>query len=130
MKHDDKSILKYMNQWINQETWDDFAVMSKSGDIELYADALCRSGAINSENCYDWAKSLEQDIESLAKNWRKLSRKTQLKRIDKCFSDSINIECDECNHVSFVHSGNEQLYPEVLTKCWECGSTKINITKK
>lgn len=117
--------MEYMKQWINEEAWDDFKIMYDSGDHELFADALVNAGAIDSDYCYSQYTEIERYIEQLAERFRKLSLRTRNKRYDEAFEGTFVASCKDCNAVSFVHSGNEQLYPELKTECWECGSKNI-----
>lgn len=124
---------EYMQQWVQEENWDDLAVMLMEGDTEMAAHHMCGTGAINSKNIKKYgaesypeiAYECERTIETLSKRFRKLSRKAQSKRYDEVFKDCLIASCRDCNHVSFVHSGNEKLYPEVKEACWECDSVNI-----
>lgn len=116
---------EYMEQWIDEEQWQELAVFLDEGDTELAADYLVSAGAIDSDNCYEHAKPIEQVIERLAKDFRKLSAKKQQKRIDAALQNTFVSSCNDCNHVSFVPDGNEELYPELKTQCWECGSKDV-----
>lgn len=131
VKYTDEDALEYMRQWINEETWDDIAIMYNSGDVELMAHALVEAGAINSNQCYEHVKGIERYIERLAKAFRSLSDKDQHKRyeelLEELLKDVITINCKDCNHVSFVADHNETIYPELLESCWECESDNIEI---
>lgn len=124
----DEDAMEYMKQWINQETWDDFAIMYNSGDVELFAEALVRAGAINSEECYEECQEIEAYIEQLANNFKKLPQEEQRKRYEELLKEVITVDCKDCNHVSFVANSYEVIYPELLVKCWDCDSQKIDIT--
>lgn len=117
----------YMGVWVQTENWDDLAVMLMEGDTELAAHHLVGAGAIDSKRCYLDAIEVEQAIELLAKRFRRLTQKQQSKRYDAVFKGCLIADCQDCNHVSFVHSGNEALYPEVKTACWSCKSTNIEV---
>lgn len=119
----------YIAQWINQETWCDLRVALDSGDLEVASDMICNSGAIDSRNCFEHARETELKIEGIAKKFRKLPVKSQTKRYAKVFKETLIIDCADCNHHSFVADKNEELYPELKTQCWECGSKNINKTK-
>lgn len=122
--------MEYMKRWDqSDEYWDDLSVMIMEGDDELAAYHLCTAGAINSRNCYPEFKQVEQAIELMAKRFGKLSHKQQRARYDGVFNGCLVCSCNECNHVSFVHSGNEELYPEVKEKCWSCKSSDIEVKR-
>lgn len=120
---------EYMQGWVQEEKWDDLAVMLMEGDTELAAHHLVESGGIDSKNCYEDAKELEQAIELMAKRFRKLGNRARGNRYDSVFKGCLVASCNECNAVSFVHSGNEDLYLEVKTNCFECQSTNIEVSR-
>lgn len=117
----------YMKQhWTNDpDVWDDFTAIEVYGDTELLAHYLVQAGAINSKLCYEDAKPVEKIVEELARRFRKLSKKARDKRIDKAFENCFISSCNDCNAVQFLYDGNEQLYSEVKTECWECSSNNI-----
>lgn len=123
---------EYMKQWIDSESWSDLSVaLEHEGDTLYAADLLVNAGAIGSENlkrsesmCAD-AYECERTIEELARRFRKGTQRQQLNHVKRTFKDCFISECHDCNHVSFVADQNEDLYPELKTECWECGSTNI-----
>lgn len=122
---------EYMvDHWITGDaSWSDFAIADQAGDTEMLAHMLVSAGAINSNICYEWAKSVEQVVEHLAKNFRKLNQKERRERYNEAFKDCLIVQCEDCNRVSCVHSGNERIYPELLKQCWECKSENIQTQK-
>jgi hypothetical protein len=116
---------EYMQRWVKEDEWCDLAVMLMEGATDLAAHHLVQCGAINSKNCYEDARDIEFAIEVLACRIKGLSKGKQNKRYDAVFEGCLVVSCNDCNHVSFVHSGNEKLYPEVEKQCWSCDSTNI-----
>lgn len=133
MKNDADDILNYMSRWINEEKWDAMQCMANAASVgcpdalEHMADYLMSTGCIDSTQCYSDAKTLEQDVESLARKFRKISKKRQDLVYNRIFDGVLMISCEECNLVSFVHDGNEELYPELYKKCWECEAEHLLI---
>lgn len=132
LQNDVDDIISYIEQWNNTEDWDamqcmlNAAVVGCPDALEHAADYIVGTGAINSETCYPHAKSLEQDVELLAKRYRKLSKKRKDLVYDRIFDGVLMVDCQDCNHVCFVHDGNEEIYPEVRHKCWSCKSENLN----
>ena len=131
MKINDELLNKaheYLDNWSQRnEDWTDLAMMLDEGDTEMAADHMLGTGAVDSTNQSldpEHAK-IEAVIEQLGKAFRKLSRKTQLKRYDEVFKNCHLYSCDDCNHVSFVNNGNEKLYQKELKECWSCSSKNI-----
>lgn len=126
LRNSQEDILNYMSNWINEEEWDDMQCMANAASVgcpdalEHMANHLMNTGAIDSEMCYPEAKTLEQDVELLAKRFGKISKKRKDIVFNRIFDDVLFISCDKCNHCSFVADGNETLYPELLTECWSC----------
>lgn len=118
-------VLEYLRRWINTETWDDLAVMIDRGDVELASKHMLNTGAIDPDYCDPENKKIETAIVVLGKRFSKLSHKAQMKRYDAVFKKCFIARCNECNHVSFLDCGNENLYPEVKTECWGCRSKDI-----
>lgn len=117
---------EYMKQWIDSENWCDLSVMLEhQGDTILAAYTLCNAGAIDSTRCVDEAKEIEKFIEKLARGFRKLPKKKQSKQYHETFKTCFIADCQDCNHVSFVDDGNEELYESLKTECWQCKSTNI-----
>lgn len=135
IQNDNEDILSYMGNWINEETWCDYQVMSNAASVgcpdalEYMANRLVGTGAIDSGACYPNSKSLEQDIELLAKKFDKLPKKRQQLAFNRIFDNVLFISCDKCNHCSFVADDNEKLYPDVLEKCWSCDKTGVSIER-
>lgn len=126
----DQFAFEYMAMWVHEEGFDDYGIMFDSGDAELLAHALVNSGAIDSTNCYESCKAIEQRIEKWATKFDSLHKKTQAKRYDDAFKDCMIIECKACNHTQFPAVGNFELYKDKLqADCWECGSNKIEIKR-
>lgn len=129
---------EYMRMWIDQERWTDLnAALDHFGDTIYAAELLVSSGAINSENIKKYgaefykntAYETELVIEALAKRFRKGTRRSQIAHITKTFKDCLIVSCDACNCVSFVPDKNEELYPELKEKCWECESKNIDVKR-
>lgn len=135
LKNTKEDILEYMEYWIDDENWSDIQCMSIYAHLggphalEYMAHHLVTAGAINSEACHEKFKDLEKDIEFLTKKYEKLSVKTKDKVYDNVFDDVLFVMCQECNHVSFVHSGNEEVYPEVYRNCWSCDAEHLLIKR-
>jgi len=133
LQNEPEAIIHYMSQWIKEDEWDDMQCMANAAIVgcpdalEHMADHLAGTGCIDSKSCYEYARTLEQDIELLAKRYRKLSKKRKDLVYDRIFDEVLFIDCKECNHVSFVHDGNEEIYPELRHKCWECKAEHIEI---
>jgi hypothetical protein len=124
-------IHEYTKQWIDQENWTDFNIvhsMSVIMGMELLSHML-----VNEKCCIDSANSyeprIEKEIEKLAKQFSKLSKKKQNEYYDYAFKDCHMYSCKDCHHVSFVNDGNDELYPELKTECWECKSKNIEFSK-
>lgn len=128
-------IIGYMDQWNDTDRWDalqcilNAAIVGCPDALEYAADYLMSTGSIDSRNCYEDSKTLEQDIELLAKMYRKLSKKRKDLVYDRIFDEVLTVECQDCNHVSFVHDGNEKLYPEVRHNCWMCKSENLDVRR-
>lgn len=133
MKNSYEAVTNYIAQWIDDENWDDLKVIIDACEmgcpkaLEYAADHIVGTGAIDSAVCFESGKSLEKDIEALAKKFRKMPKKVRDNTYNEIFRGTVVIDCDECNHHSFVHSGNEKLYPELLKECWNCKSKDIGI---
>lgn len=128
-------ILSYMSRWIREEDWDAMQCMANAASVGCpdamgyMADYICGTGAIDSKHCYEDSKTIEQDIELLAKRFRKLSKKRRDLCYDRIFNGVLFVDCQVCNHVCFVHDGNEELYPEVTQKCWECKAEHLVVKR-
>lgn len=136
LQNEYQDIVEYMSQWIDRESWDDMQCMANAASvgcpnaIKYMARHLMSTGCIDSENCYVQAKTLEQDVELLAKQYRGLSKKAKNLVYDRIFTGVLFISCYQCNHHSFVADGNERLYPELLTQCWHCNnSTTLEVKR-
>ena len=135
IEHSHEELISYMEQWNNDEQWDAIQCMANAAIVgcpdalEYMANHLMGTGAINSENCYPHAKSFEQDIELLAKTYRKFSKKRKDLVYDRIFDGVLMVDCQECNHVSFVHDGNEKIYPDVTLKCWSCNEEHVLVKR-
>lgn len=136
MKLTDEKIeqaMKYMEMWRHQEEWTDINAALDNGDDLYAAYLLCNSGAIDSNNIKkngaeffkETAHETELIIEELNRRYNKLSSKKQSKHVTELFKNCFISDCKKCNHVSFLDSGNEELYPEVKTVCWNCKSKNI-----
>ena len=117
--------MDYMERWVNHDDFDDFAIMFNGGDVELFASALVSAGAICSSNCCPEAKQIEKRIEVLSKRFRRLSQKEIKKRYDAVFNGVFISHCQKCDHVYFLNDGNEEIYPELKTRCWECKGSNM-----
>jgi hypothetical protein len=123
---------EYMRNWIETESWSELQVcLDHEGDTMYAAELLCSAGAINSADletagamCED-AAACERTIEALAREFRAMPPAQQLKHICNTFKDCFIACCDDCNNVSYIADGNEEIYPEVKSWCWECGSKNI-----
>lgn len=125
-----ENAVEYMKNWIDSENWSDLNVcLNHQGDDLYAAELLVSSGAIDSKTQKQYGElgnyENELVIETLAKQFRKMSRKKQSKHIENTFKTCFIASCEDCNHVSFVDDGNEDLYPELKTECWECKSKNI-----
>jgi predicted Zn-ribbon and HTH transcriptional regulator len=135
LQNDTQEIIEYMSNWIDTEDWDDMqcmvnaAIVGCPDALEHMADHLIGTGAIDSRYCYEYARTLEQDVELLAKRFSKLSKKRRDLCFDRIFDEVLFISCEDCNHCSFVHDRNEELYPEVMKKCWSCESENIEVNR-
>lgn len=125
---------EYMRQWVDQENWTDINVaLEHEGDVIYAAYLLVSAGAINSANIKkygaetfeDTAYEAERVIETLAKGFRKSTIKQQNNHINRTFKNTFISSCNDCNNVSFLADGNEELYPELKTQCWSCKSCNI-----
>lgn len=125
---------EYMQQWIDTENWTDLAVaLEYEGDIIYAAELLVSAGAINSKNIKKHGAELYEDtayeselvIEELARRFRKGTAKQRHNHIARTFKNCFVASCNDCNNVSFVPEGNEELYPELKTECWACHSENI-----
>jgi len=125
MKFTEQDALDYMEKWIDSDQWQDITIMYDYSETEMLAEYLVSAGAINSKLCYEHDKEIEQYIEKMAKKFKKLSNKKQQKYYNTLFKDTLIIDCQDCNHVSFINNGNEELYPEVKEHCWSCKSKNI-----
>lgn len=130
LSKDDKNqfAFEYMEMWVREEGFDDYAIMFQAGDADLLAHALVSSGAIDSENCYPSCKYIEQRIEKWAKEFKKLSHKAQRERYDVAFKGCVIVSCQGCGHTQFPDKDNYELYrADLNADCWECGSTQIKV---
>lgn len=118
-------VYDYMRQWKHEEDWTDFNIALNSGDLDLMSHMLVESGAIDSNNCYEECQKTEKLIERMARNFRRQSEKLRNKAYDSAFEGCNIYSCPECNHVSFVNDGNEELYEDELKTCWGCESKKV-----
>jgi hypothetical protein len=121
----DNRAYEYMSQWRDHEGWSDLNAFLDEGDIYLAANLLVEAGAIDSHNCYQEFKETEIYIESLAKRFRRMSKKKQKNHFDEALKNYLTYSCESCNHVSFVEKYNARLYEKDLKKCWSCGSGEI-----
>lgn len=128
-----ENIINYIAQWIDTEDWDALEVIKQAADmgcpdaLEYMTNYIVSTGCINSRTCYDWAKPYEKQVEQLNAKFKRFSKKRRDEVHKQIFKDCVTIDCQHCNHVSFVHSQNEKVYPELLKQCWDCKSEKINI---
>lgn len=128
-KVDDDELYKYLCMWRHDEDWTDYNIALDSGDLDLMCHMMMETGAIDSTACYDWGVPCEQEIERLAKKFRKLSQAKQTQAYDDAFEGCVIFTCVNCNHVSFLNNGNQKIYAEELKVCWSCKSTEIKKTK-
>lgn len=119
----------YMEMWYNQEEFTDFNIIYDAGDAEMCADWLVNAGAIDSDNCHESCRQIEEVIEVWAKDFDKLGLTKKRKRQYEVFKDSVSFGCNDCNHVSVVNDGNEKLYEFELKTCWECESPNIHVSR-
>lgn len=135
IKNEVDDIIGYIDNWVNKEDWDalqcilNAAIVGCPDALEYAADYICNTGAIDSKSCYEYARTLEQDIELLAARYRKLSKKRKDLVYDRVFDEVLMVDCQDCNHVCFVHDGNETIYPEVRHNCWQCKSENLDIRR-
>ena len=131
IQNSQEDILSYMSNWINEEHWCDMQVMANAASVGCpdalgyMADHLMGTGAIDSGACREESKSLEQDVELLAKRFGKITKKRKQLVYNRIFNNVLFISCDKCNHCSFVADDNERIYPEVLKKCWSCNKLGV-----
>lgn len=131
LQNSQEDILSYMENWIDKEDWSDLQIMANAASVgcpdamEHMANYLLGTGAIDSTRCRKESKTLEQDMELLAKRYDKFSKKRKKLVFDRIFDNVLFIRCDKCNHVSFVADDNEKLYPEVLKNCWSCNKSGV-----
>ncbi len=123
----ENEIGEYLSQWIQEDYWDDMAIMYSEGDIEMMASHMLGTGAIDSQNACldDDQRRLEKGVECLGNRFERLSKKKQQARYDAVFKGTHLFGCLDCNHVSFVKDGNEKLYAKELQECWSCHSKNI-----
>jgi hypothetical protein len=135
IQNSQEEILSYMSNWINQEDWCDMQCMANAASVGCpdalgyMANHLIGTGAIDSTRCYENSKTLEQDVELLAKRFGKISKKRQKLAWNRIFDNVLFISCDKCNHCSFVADDNERLYPEVLKQCWSCKKSGVSVER-
>lgn len=125
---------EYMSQWIDQGNWTDINVaLDHEGDTIYAAYLLVSAGAINSKSIKQFGAEMypetayecEKTIEELARRFKRGTNRQQLKHVKRTFKNCFVASCNDCNCVSFLADGNEELYPEVKTECWQCHSTNI-----
>lgn len=124
--------LKYMEQWRNEEQWDDFNIILDRAYIDINqlrfaCSFLLETGAIDSKHCYAQFQTVECSIEKLAAQFRSLPKVERDGIAERTFHGVKTFSCtdERCNHVSFVSDGNETLYAEELEKCWSCGGPVV-----
>ena len=83
--------------WYDNEGWSDFNMAIDSGYTEYAAYLI--SGAINSELCYEYAKSIERSIEKLLRSYG--SRKRQRDQ-NECFSNAKIYVNDSNGEYAFI----------------------------
>jgi GTP-binding protein EngB required for normal cell division len=125
VKPTESEVLDYISRWVRDDGWCDLSIAVMNGETEIAAHMIVQTGCIHPDKCYDWAKPFEKEVVRYANKFNKLSRKTRSKMYNELFKDVFISSCDDCNHVSFVHSENEELYDELKTECWECKSKNI-----
>lgn len=136
LKNTKQDVVKYLSQWINTETWDDLSIIHSAVELgvpnglEYMADHVVSTGAIDPTKCYEYVKTLEQDVITLAKRFRALPKRIKENTYKHIFKNVLMIDCKDCNHVSFVNDGNENIYRELKTECWNCASENLNIRRQ
>lgn len=124
----DQFAFEYMQMWVKEEGFCDYAIMFESGDADLMASALVSSGAIDSSNCYSSCKAIEQRIEQWSKAFRKLPESEQRARYDMAFKGCMIVSCSSCNHTQFPTRGDYEMYKDTLdTECWECDAGTVKV---
>jgi hypothetical protein len=119
------AVHEYLEQWIKQDEWCDLSVALEEGDTEMAAYMVDSSGAIDPNTCYPESSEIEVWVQEAAKRFRALSERQTNKRYDSVFRNCFVSSCLDCNSVQFLNSGNEELYPETKSQCWECKSKNI-----
>lgn len=109
----------YLGQWRDEENWTDLNVALDNGDTVYAAHLMVSAGVIDDKT------EIERMVLEVAQEFRRLSHDEQMKHIDETFKGCFVASCNVCNANSFVDCGNETLYPELRTECWECGSKNI-----
>lgn len=125
---------EYMRMWIDQENWTDLNVaLDHEGDTIYAAHLLVSAGAINSRAIKKFGAEFHDEtayeseliVEELARRFRKGTDRQQYNHVKQTFKNCFIASCNECNRVSFLADGDEELYEKVKTECWECGSENI-----
>jgi hypothetical protein len=116
---------EYMARWVDDDYWRDTAIMQSSGNDYLLADSLVSAGAIDSKNCCEEFQQIEKWIERTAREYRRMTKKKRDDLFWGTFEGVHTFECSDCNHVSFLNDGNEEIYAEQLTECWMCDSKNV-----
>jgi len=122
---DDEKISDYLESWRDSEQWNSFNVLLDRGELQLACEYIRGTGAIDSSQCFEQYKEIEQQIEHQSDEYRKLSKTKQNIIFKRAFKDCSTFACNECNHVSFLISGNDKLYSKELETCWHCQSIDI-----
>lgn len=131
-----EDVVRYLKFWLDHEGWSDFNIMLSFGEnvsqdaLWAACDWVVSAGAIDpSMHVRDSeAYHIELEIEKMSRKFRKLNAKAQGELLDNMFNGCHLFECGECNHVSYVHDGNHELYDKELETCWDCNSPKITHT--
>lgn len=116
---DYEAIHAYCENWRHDEEWTDLNVALDQGDTVYSAYLLCSAGV------FDETVEIEAKCIAAASEYSKLSHKEKMAHLDSTFGECFISSCEDCNHVSFLDCGNENLYPEVKETCWNCGSSHI-----
>jgi hypothetical protein len=88
-----EEIHRYLEMWRDQEGYSDVNLMLDKGLTDLAAYTLLNAGAIDSENCVEWATATEREIEKLVKAYKPKDREKDLKLFwegTKCWIDESN----------------------------------------
>ena len=123
-----KEIYDYIAQWKQEESWTDYNQIHMMADLvpdglEYACDYMVNSGAIEPEHSFN--PEIETAIVVLSERFKKYSKKRKNLIFERLFDGCFVASCNDCNHCSFLSDGNEDLYPETKTECWECKSTDI-----